>query len=163
MDGADKKYIVDASSWITVENHPAQNRILFCVGKLIESGKILCPTEAWGEVKFCPWVLAWLEPDKDDFVQSISTTEYLMTVGRVTHRFPAMAGARRRKERADQYIVATAMYLNATSNPTKHIVICEETDNQRASRKLVTACDALGVEHKGLLEMLRDEFPEEGW
>ncbi len=59
--------------------------------------------------------------------------------------------------------MATAMYLNATSNPTRHVVVCEETDNQRAGRKLVTACDAFGVEHRGLLEMLRDEFPEEGW
>ena len=99
MDGADKRYIVDASSWIMVENHPAQNRILFCVGKLIESGKIQCPPEAWGEVKFCPWVLAWLEPLKDEFVQNISATEYLMMVGKVTHKFPAMAGARRPKDK----------------------------------------------------------------
>ena len=75
----------------------------------------------------------------------------------------AMAGARRRKERADQYIVATAAHLNATSNPTRYRVVCEETDTQRPSRKMVTACKSFGVESMSLLEMLREEFPDEGF
>ena len=85
-----------------------------------------------------------------------------MLIGRVTHQFSTMAGARRRKERADQYVVATAAYLNATSNPTRTRVVCEETDTQRPSRKIVTACKAFGVEPMNLLEMLREEFPNEG-
>ena len=40
MAGARRKYVVDASSWIPVEGNPAQNLILYCVGKLIEDGKI---------------------------------------------------------------------------------------------------------------------------
>ena len=155
--------MIDASSWISVEGNPAQNRILFFLGKLIDDGKIQCPPEAWDEVDKCPWVKAWLEPHYIRFVKRISDVEYLMLVGRETHQFSTMAGARRRKERADQYIVATAAYLNATSNPTRTRVVCEETDTQRASRKIVTACRAFGVEPMNLLEMLREEFPDEGF
>jgi hypothetical protein len=163
MAGARDKYVIDASSWISIEGHPAQNLILFCLGKLIEEGKVQCPPEAWDEVKKCPWVQAWLKPYKVQFVKSISAVEYLMTVGRVTHQFHAMAGARRRKERADQYVLATAAYLNATTNPTKHVVVCEESAAQRPNRKLVTACRAFGVESKTLIGILRKEFPDENW
>ena len=154
---------MDASSWISVEGNPAQNRILFCLSKLIEEGKICCPPEAWDEVEKCPWVKAWLEPYYGHFVKRISAVDYLLLVGRVTHEFHTMAGARRRKERADQYVVATAAYLNANSNPLKFSVVCEETDTQRASRKLVTACQKFGVESKDLFGMLREEFPDEGF
>jgi len=74
-----------------------------------------------------------------------------------------MAGARRRKERADQYVVATAAYMQAKSNPTSIRVVCEETDTQRASRKMVTACKAFDVESMNLIAMLRQEFPDEGF
>ena len=75
----------------------------------------------------------------------------------------AMAGARRRKERADQYVLASAAYLNATSNPTRHIVVCEESAAKRPSRKLVTACQAFGVESENLMRVLQTEFPDENW
>jgi hypothetical protein len=163
MAGVDRRYVVDASSWISVEGHPAQNRILFFVGKLIEDGKIICPPEAWGEVKKCPWVKAWLEPYRAQFVKSITAVEFYGILGRVTMKHHAMAGARRRKERADQYVLASAAYLNATSNPTHHIVVCEESAAKRPSRKLVTACQAFGVESENLMRVLRMEFPDENW
>lgn len=122
-----------------------------------------CPPEAWEEVEKCPWVKAWLEPHYGQFVKRINDVEYMLLVGRVTHQFSTMAGARRRKERADQYIVATAAYLNATSNPTRTRIVCEETDAQRASRKIVTACKAFGVEPLNLFQMLKEEFPDEGF
>ncbi len=155
--------MVDASSWISVEGNPAQNRILFCLGKLIEQGKIQCPPEAWDEVEKCPWVKAWLEPSYGQFVRRINDVEYMLLVGRVTHQFATMSGARRRKERADQYVVATAAYLNSRSNPIRYSVVCEETDTQRASRKITTACRSFGVESKDLFGMLREEFPDEGF
>lgn len=86
-----------------------------------------------------------------------------MLVGKVTHQFSTMAGARRRKERADQYVVATAAYLKARSNPTSIRVVCEETDTQWASRKMVTACKAFDVEPMNLMQMLREGFPDEGF
>jgi hypothetical protein len=89
--------------------------------------------------------------------------EYLLLVGKITHQFSTMAGARRRKERADQYVVATAAYLKARSNPTTVRVVCEETDAQRASRKIVTACRTFDVVPMNLMQMLREEFPDEGF
>jgi hypothetical protein len=163
MDGGHRRYVVDASSWISIEKSPAHNLILYCVGQLIEDGKILCPPEAWDEVKRCPKVKGWIDQYRDKFVRIITTVEYLQTVGRVTGKFPMMAGARRRKERADQYVLAMASYLNVKTNPSVHCVVCEETAAQRASRKLVTACDAFDVRHMNLIAMLREEFPDEKW
>lgn len=155
MAGVHRRYIIDASSWISVEESPAQNQILFFVGKLIEAEKITSPPEAWGEVKKCPWVKAWLEPLRDSFVKGETAVEYFQTVGRITRAFPAMAGARRRKERADQYVVATAVYRNAISNPERYTVVCEETASQRPNRKLVTACATFGVDCWGLMKVLK--------
>jgi Domain of unknown function (DUF4411) len=163
MDGVHRQYVVDASSWISVEGHPAQNQILFFVGKLIEQGKIICPPEAWGEVKKCPWVKAWLAQYQDQFVKSATATEFFGILGQVTMQFHVMAGARRRKERADQYVLASAAYYNVLSNPTKHVVVCEESAVQRPSRKLVTACKAFGVDCDNLMGVLRQEFPDEKW
>lgn len=111
----------------------------------------------------CPWVKTWLEPHHGQFVKRINDIPYMLLVGRVTRQFSTMAGARRRKERADQYVVATAAYLNASANPTRTRVVCEETDAQRANRKMTTACTAFGVESMNLFEMLREEFPDEGF
>lgn len=163
MAGERRKYVIDASSWIAIEGHPAQNLILYCLGKLIEAGKVQCPPEAWEEVQQCPWVHAWLKPYRPQFVKAIGGVEFLGMLGQVTYRFHAMAGARRRKERADQYIVATAAYLNATHNPVRHVVVCEESAAQRPNRKLTTACNAFGVTSRNLLQMLREEFPDEKW
>lgn len=163
MDGGHNQYVVDASSWISVEGNPAQNRILFYVGKLIETGKLTSPPQAWEEVKKCPWVKAWLEPYKDTFVKGVGDVQFFATLGRVTHQFPAMAGARRRKERADQYVLATAMHSNENSNPVEHVVVCEESAVQRPNRKLVTACTAFGVKSMSLMDVLRKEFPDENW
>jgi hypothetical protein len=123
----------------------------------------LSPPEAWEEVDKCPWVKAWLEPHHSQFVKRISDVDYMLLVGRVTHQFSTMAGARRRKERADQYIVAMAAFLNATSNPVRYYVVSEEASVQRAGRKLTTACGAFGVESKDLFGMLREEFPDKGF
>jgi hypothetical protein len=108
-------------------------------------------------------VKAWLDSLRSKFVKRITDVEYLPLVGKVTHQFSTMAGARRRKERADQYVVATAAYLKERSNPTMIRVVCEETDAQRANRKMVTACRAFGVEPMNLIQMLREEFPDEGF
>jgi hypothetical protein len=165
MGGAadpDRVYIVDASSWIFIEGHPAQNRILYYVGKLIEQGKIWCPPESWGEVKKCPWVVAWLAQYSDQLILRLGV-DYLMMVGRVTHAFAGMSGARGRKEKADQYVVAMAAHLNAISNPTRHVVVAGESADTRPKRKIPTACEHFGVECCGLMEMLAREFPDEPW
>jgi hypothetical protein len=156
-------YIVDASAWISIEGHPAQNLILFCVTKLIEAGKMRCPSESWREVKKCPWVVAWLGGYKDRLLVSPGGVDYLLTVGRVTGAFPGMSGARSRKERADQYVVATAAYLNANANPTRHVVVAGESAVKRPNRKIPRACAHFGVECWPLMEVLKYEFPNEAW
>jgi hypothetical protein len=81
----------------------------------------------------------------------------------VTHQFPGMASARGRKEKADQYVVGVALYLNRTSNPTQHIVVAGESLAKRPNRKIPRACQHFGVECCGLMEMLAREFPDEKW
>lgn len=159
----DRKYVVDASAWISIEGHPGQNLILFCLSKLIEEGRVTCPPEAWGEVLKCPWVHAWLDQYKDQIVFAPRSVDYLMTIGQVTHAFPSMASARGRKEKADQYVVATAIHLNKVSNPTKFIVIAGESLARRPNRKIPRACQHFGIDCQGLLDMLVYEFPDEKW
>lgn len=161
--GDNRVYVVDASSWISTEGHPAQNLMLLCLGRLIESGKVISPPEAWAEVQNCPWVHAWLKQYQKEFVCHITTVEYYQTVGRVTRQFHVMAGARRRRERADQYVVGLAAYLNSTGDPNVHVVVCEESHIKRPNRKIRTACTAFGVESTDLFSMLKKEFPDEPW
>jgi hypothetical protein len=131
--------------------------------QLIEMGKIICPPEAWEEVKRCPWVKAWLNEHRSRIVRSITDPGYLARVGQVTYRFPAMARARSSRDRADQYVVAMASYLNDIDNPRNHIVVARETPAKRKNRKIPTACQAFGVSFKTLTEVLHDEFPDEDW
>lgn len=157
-------YVVDASAWIFIEGHPAQNRILYCLTQLIEAGRVICPPESWDEVKKCPWVIAWLGALRGQIVESPSSVEYLLMVGRVTHAFPSMAGARQRKERADQYVVGLAAYLSEASSPKRlHEVVASESDRRRPNRKIPTACEHFGVACRTLLEVLEREFPDEEW
>lgn len=142
-------YIIDASSWISIEGHPAENRILWHLGRLIESGRAICPPEAKDEVVMCPQVLAWLDQYKEAYVRRIPDAEYLFEVGRVAYRFPQMAGVRGGKERADQYVVGMASYLNKTS-AAPHAAVSEE-GIRRASRKISTACAAFAVPHMNLM------------
>lgn len=154
-------YVIDSSSWISIEGHPAQNRILYYLGKLIEDGRAICPPEVKDEVIMCPQVLAWLDQYKEKHVRRLGEADYLLEVGRVAHRFPQMAAVRGPKEKADQYVVAMASHLGKVEG-TQHAAVSEE-GTRRASRKISTACAAFGVSHVNLMEMLRDEFPEEGF
>jgi hypothetical protein len=150
-------YVIDSSSWITIEGHPAQNRLLWLIGQLIETGRIICPPEVEAETELCDGVNAWLAQYKNKHVRRLADADYFLMVGRVTAQFPGMAGARGGKDKADPYVVAMAAHLN---QKTKHVAVSEE-GFRRPSRKISTACAAFGVEHKNLVDMLRDEFPEE--
>lgn len=154
-------YVVDTSSWISIEAHPAQNRILWHLGRLIEAGRVICPPEVRDEVLMCPQVIAWLQQYENRHVRRISDVEYLLEVGRVAHRFPQMAAVRGSKEKADHYVVGMASHLKKTGS-REYIAVSEE-GMRRASRKISTACEAFGVRHMNLLDMLQNEFPEEGF
>src|SRR5690242_9630974 len=106
------EYVVDASSWISIEDNPAQNLILSKLGDLIEAGRVYCPPEAFAEAKKCLKVKTWLVQYEERVIKRLVDATYLLKVGIVAHKFPSMAGARGRKEKADPYVVAMAAYLN---------------------------------------------------
>lgn len=156
-------YVVDASSWISVDGNPDANRILLCLDILIQRGKIKCPPEVWSEVR-SQYMAGWLKGNRKKVVHSLRTNiGFLKLVGEVTAKFPAMAGARGTRNRADPYVVAYAAHRNQTENPTTCIVVCDESALVRPNRKIPTACKSFGVEPITLLEMLKREFPEENW
>jgi hypothetical protein len=154
-------YVIDTSSWIEIEGHPAQNQILSALAALIEVGRVKSVPEAEAEIKKCSNLNAWLKPHrKSVFDAPTNDPAYLLKAGEVTRKFPAMAGARGKKNKADPWIIARAIHL-AHSPPAT--VIAEETAAKRASRKIPTACAALGVPCDNLMAMLKKEFSNEPW
>lgn len=157
------RYVVDSSSWITIEGHSAQNRILSRVGELIEAGRVIVPPEVWAELEVAE-CRGWLEQYKERLVVNRSNdVDYLMLGGRIAHRFPAMASARirRSRERADPWVIALAAVT--TSLGVIAVVVADETINRRPNRKIPTACAAFGVQCLSLFDMLKREFPNDGW
>ena len=126
----------------------------------MEARGVCCPPEVSDEIKDSPQIIAWLSQYESQWVRRISDVEYLFLVGRVTHQFPSMAGARTAKERADPYVVGMGAYLNATASPTRHIVVSEE-GLKRPNRKISAAYAAFNVSHTNLIGALRNEFPDE--
>lgn len=158
-------YVVDSSSWISIEGNPAENRILYDLSVLIERGQIKCPPQVWTEIARCERVLAWIEANRKEIVENFrSKPRFLEILGQVVGKFPAMSGARGRRNKADPYVVAHAIYrLETDETDDDCVVVCDETLTSRPNRKLPTACKAFSVEPLTLIEMLRREFPEENW
>jgi hypothetical protein len=156
-------YVVDSSGWISIEKHPAQNRILYSLIELIEKGRIASPPEVWDELIRCHEVLAWIGDHRGKIVRAPLQVGYFTLIGQVAHQFPAMCATRGSKEKADGYVVALAAHGNQTSNPTKWAVVAAETLATKPNRKIPTACSAFNVECIGLIEMLRREFPDDDW
>jgi hypothetical protein len=164
MEDSGCGYVIDSSGWISIDGRPDQNRILFFLSKLIEDDRIKSPPEVWDELKKCEWVLAWLRGQRRLIVENRSQNyTYLSIVGSVTYRFPALAGARGTKNKADPYVVALAIHMNATDNERQWRVVASETLAKRPGRKIPTACQSFNVECDGLYDMLRREFPDEKW
>lgn len=164
MVDADNVYVLDASSWIAIEGHPAQDGILWRLTQLIEDGRIKSPPEVWEELKKCDWVLAWISGHRSQIVINRNqNADYLLGyVGPITRQFLAMSGARGNKDKADPYVVALAAHAKRTSN-IDWIVVADETLESNPARKIPTACTAYELECRTLLEVLQIEFPENGW
>ncbi len=104
------RYIIDSSSWITIEGHAAHNRILSRIGQLIDEGKVIVPPEVWAELEVAE-CRGWLEQYKERLVVNrTNEVPYLMLAGQIAQRFPAMVSARirRTRERADPWVIALA-------------------------------------------------------
>ena len=157
-------YVVDASSWISIEGNPAANKILYSLSSMVDRGVIKCPREVADELKHCEYVKGWLHLRRKEIVHNIrQKIEYLQLIGQVAISFPAMSGVRSMRNKADPYVVAYAAYRTRTTNPTKFVVVCDETLKNRPNRKIPTACEAFGVECITLMETLSREFPDEAW
>lgn len=156
-------YVVDASSWISVEGNPDANRILARIDDLIERGRIKCPPQCLREIR-STYMKGWTKARYKQIAHNLRTkVDFLQLLGAVTHKFSGMAGARGKRNRADPYLVAYAACRNATENPTVCVVVCDESALVRPNRKVPTACKAFGVESITLKEMLKREFPQEDW
>jgi hypothetical protein len=53
-------YVVDASSWISIEGNPGANRILAHLATLVERGAIKCPPQALSEVR-SKYMAGWIK------------------------------------------------------------------------------------------------------
>ncbi|MEO6041122.1 MAG: DUF4411 family protein [Croceibacterium sp.] len=153
---------MDTSSWLQIEEHPDRNRILDALGRLLERGQIKAPPEVFKELKRVGVVEGWVKLHQSEIeLNRNNDLDYLRKVGEVTHKFPGMVAARSNKEKADPYVVALAAC--GTPNPGPWIVVADETLKKRAGRKIPTACKAFGVDCFGFADMLRQEFPNDGW
>jgi hypothetical protein len=155
-------YVVDASSWISIDGNPDANRILLCIDQLAEQGKIKCPPICLNEVRN-EYMAGWIKARRRQIAHTLRTkVEYLQLLGRVTQQFPAMSGARGKRNKADPYLVAYAAFRILSENK-QCVVVCAESIVKRPNRKMPTACAAFDVESIDLLEMLRREFPDENF
>ncbi len=155
-------YVIDTSSWLIIDGHPAQNRILNALVPLIERGQIKFPPQVWEEFKETSELVSWLEPYRDKCIERrTNVPTFLALVGEITAGFPGMAGARGRRERADPWVVATAAHHH--DNPKRWVVVCNETTTRRPKRKIPAACAHYKVMCMSLFEMLDREYPEDGW
>lgn len=155
-------YVLDSSGWISIDGRPDHATILWHILQLVKQGRIKSPPEAWRELVRCHNVLSWIGDYRDEIVLAIGDADYFSLVGQIAHRFPQMCATRGSREKADGYVVATAAYLNRTTN-RQHYVIASETALNRPIRKIPTACGVYAVECKSVIDMLRREFPDETW
>jgi hypothetical protein len=156
-------YVIDASSWISIDGNPDANRILAHIDMLAQRGAVKCPPQCLNEVRNA-YVAGWIKIRRKQLSHSVrAKVEFLQVLGAVTFQFAGMAGARGVKNKADPYLIAYAAFRNANENPTRCVVVCNESAAQRANRKIPTACKAFGVESLTLQEMLKREFPNQDW
>jgi hypothetical protein len=152
----DDVYVLDSSSWISIEGHPAQDAILYRLLKLIEAGRIVSPPEVWDELKKCDWVLAWIGDKRKQIVRSFASPDYFALIGQVASAYPSMCATRGSKDKGDGYVVASVVHGSRTSNPQRWIGVAED-------EAIRTACSEYQQEAIDLAEMMSREFPDESW
>lgn len=99
-------YVIDASSWISIDGNPDANRILAHLDILIQRGAIRCPPQCLNEVRNA-YLKGWIKLRRKQISHSLrSKIEFLKVLGEVTFKFAGMSGARGVKSKADPYLVA---------------------------------------------------------
>lgn len=134
-------FVVDTSSWLDIEGHSAQNRILSALIPMIEAGRVKIPPEVWGEIEESSKLFGWLNPYRRKIVENRrSKPDYLMLAGKIAHTFQGMAGVRGRRNKADPWVIATAVH--ARGNPHVRVVVCNETVRRRPNRAQIQALES---------------------
>ena len=65
---------------------------------LVEANRVKSPPEVWNELSKTSRMTEWLRLYKNSVIDAPTTdVEYLLLAGQITNQFPAMAGARGRK------------------------------------------------------------------
>jgi hypothetical protein len=156
-------YVIDASSWISIDGNPDANRILAHIDILVQRGVVKCPPQCLKEVRSA-YISGWIKIRRKQIAHNVrSKLEFLKILGEVTFKFSGMAGARGVRNKADPYLIAYAAFQNANENPTTCMVVCDESAIHRPNRKIPTACKSYKIEPITLMEMLKREFPEQEW
>jgi hypothetical protein len=138
VDTEPPTYVVDTSAWVDIPDRPDADDVWALVYALVKAGQIIVSRRVAGELRRQPFYWTHLKPqepaisagDRDDI-------DYLLHVGRITHKYPAMSHARGTKTPADPWVVALA-------DMERYTVVCNES-RKRRNRKIPGVCDQRGI------------------
>jgi rRNA-processing protein FCF1 len=145
-------YLIDTSAWLNIDTRQDFADVWQLVISLIQQGRIVVPAAVLNELRDNPMYLSRLQ-EYEAVLQAgdrkADDLEYLMLVGKITHDYPAMSGARGIKTKADPYIVALA-------DLEKYIVVTDES-LKHENRKIPGVCKHYGITCLTLDEFVRTE------
>lgn len=159
-------YCIDTSAWIDMkELYPA--RIFLTLWNkldvLVKSGRVIAPQEVYSELdKKDDEVLQWVKQRKRLF-KSLNDEEQLALVFDIQEKFPNLVDPQKETPDADPFVVALAFLetRNLTMIGDQCVVVSQEKPSSNVSDKpkIPDACNAYGVKHLSILDLLDNE----GW
>lgn len=128
-------FVIDTSSWSLLSQHPARDKIVEIIEKLVAEHRVFCPKQVLDEVKDDDAVYELVKQFSRRFKKNKQKDKprYWALVGKITHEYPAMSKPRRKKTAADPFVIATAE-INGC------IVVSDETTAKRQNRKIPGVC-----------------------
>lgn len=143
-------YVIDTSAWSNMQDRPDFENVWRIVVTLIEQGRIVAPAPVFDELENEAIVKRMLLYEKALRAgdEKSDNPEYLLHVGRITHKFPSMCKARSKKTPADPYVIALA-------EREGYVVVCDES-TKRPNRKIPGVCRNLEIPWKTLDEFIAD-------
>jgi hypothetical protein len=83
-------YVIDASSWISIDGNPDANRILAHIDMLATRGAVKCPPQCLNEVRNA-YMAGWIKIRRRQVSHTLRTNiEFLKMLGDVTFKFSAI-------------------------------------------------------------------------
>ena len=145
-------YVIDTSSWVNIDARADAEDVWTLVVTLIEQGRSVACAQVLGELRDNPFYLSRLKPYEDALKAGDGNNDdpaYLQHVGRITMEHPGMCKPTGWKTRADPYVVALAEL-------EKHVVVADETLDNRPNRKIPGVCRTRGIRCITLDEFVRE-------